>query len=113
MLKLICLNVGANGSGQATAIAVEETANNAVRSSTYALCLLNAGDSLQRYCMDNNVKLSKLSCVAFTSLSPHNTSGLPGLILALSSLGVASITLLGPPGLQSYVHSIQQFVKRR
>ena len=49
-------------------------------------CLINAGDTVQRFCSENRIKLSRVSCLIITSLAPHNVSGLPGLVLCLSSL---------------------------
>ena len=49
-------------------------------------CLINVGDTTQRFCGENRIKLSRVRCVIVTSLAPHNASGLPGILLCLSSL---------------------------
>ena len=49
--------------------------------------LVNAGDSTQRLCMDNRLKLGRVSCVVVTSLAPHNVSGLAGILLSLADEG--------------------------
>jgi hypothetical protein len=48
--------------------------------------LINCGDSTQRICSENRIKLSNISLILLSSLSPHNISGLPGLLLSLSTL---------------------------
>lgn len=111
-MKLICLNSGTNGSGMTAAVVVETTLPNAMRSAVFPLCLVNAGDSIQRFCMDGNVKLSKLQFIVITSLSPHCISGLPGLILGLSGIGLEQLTVIGPLGLGSYVNSTRAFANR-
>lgn len=111
-MKLISLNSGCNGSGMSTAVALEATLPNAMSSSLYALCLVNAGDSIQKFAMDSNVKFSKLQFIVITSLSPHCVSGLPGLILGLSGIGLASLTIIGPIGLAKYMDSAKAFTNR-
>ena len=85
---------------------------NAMSSALYALCLVNAGDSIQRFCMDSNVKFSKLQFIVITSLSPHCISGLPGLILGLSGIGLERLTIVGPVGLKDYMNSVRAFTNR-
>lgn len=48
--------------------------------------LINVGDSTQRFCLENKIKLAKVSIILVTSLASHNVSGLPGMIHCLSSL---------------------------
>ena len=95
------------------AIVSEERLPNATATLIFAQCLINVGESLQRFCMDNNIKLSKLNTIMVSSLSPHHTSGLPGLIIALSGLGLAEVNIIGPPGLDSYVNATKAFANRR
>jgi hypothetical protein len=76
-------------------------------------CLINAGDSSQRFCGDNRMKLSRIKCIILTSLAPHNVSGLPGMILCLSSLGVGHLKIFGPPGTQGLIDSMSTFINRR
>lgn len=45
--------------------------------------LFNCGDGTQRLCMENKVKLSKLSGIFFSSLSPKKIGGFPGICSAL------------------------------
>ena len=86
------------------AIVSEERLPNATATLIFAQCLINVGESLQR---------SKLNTIMVSSLSPHHTSGLPGLIIALSGLGLAEVNIIGPPGLDSYVNATKAFANRR
>lgn len=49
-------------------------------------CLINAGDSTQRFLLENKIKISAIRIIIVTSLSPSHISGIPGLIHALSTL---------------------------
>ena len=75
--------------------------------------LINCGDSTQRFCSEHKLKLSKVSAILITSLAPRNISGLPGVILTLSSLGIGKIKLIGPYGLQGIIDNMTTFVNRR
>ena len=77
--ELRLLTCGHNGTGLS---AVVGSANNVSASGTS--CLFNVGDSTQRFCGENRIKLARVSCVVITSLAPHNVAGLPGLLLLLS-----------------------------
>ena len=73
------LTCGHNGTGFS---ALVNSSNDVCTSSSS--CLLNVGDSTQRFCGDNRIKLARVNCVVITSLAPHNVAGLPGLLLLLS-----------------------------
>lgn len=59
-----------------------ETGGNAVLNRLF----VNVGDGTLRYCMENKIKLSQVSCIIITSLCPHNIAGFPGVFLSLSDL---------------------------
>ena len=48
--------------------------------------MFNAGDSCQLCCGSMKMKLKYVKYIFLSSLAPHNTSGLPGLIHSLSDL---------------------------
>ena len=75
--------------------------------------LVNVGDSAQRFCNENRIKLMNISCIVITSLSPHNISGFPGIFLSLSDLGVGEITVVGPSGIKRYIDIMTPFINRK
>jgi hypothetical protein len=101
--------------------------------------IIGVGDSAQRFCADNRVKLSRTRCVFLPSLSPHNVSGLPGLLLGLSDLvsdwkttlsyfiplqrsprhlftssqGCGSLTIIAPVGIRGLLDSMAAFTNRK
>lgn len=80
--RLIC---GSNGSGFSSMLNVFQI-NKIGNASLFQSVLFNCGDSTQLACLQKKVKLQKLVIILFTSLAPHNTGGLPGIILCLSDL---------------------------
>ncbi len=52
----------------------------------FSRCLVNVGDGTQRFCKENRIKLTSVSCVIISSLTPHNVSGFPGIFLSLSDM---------------------------
>lgn len=108
-----CLTSGANATGLSGVISIEKLAQFGLESSVVSLCMLNAGDSVQRYCTEHKFKLFKVECIILTSLSPHNVSGLAGILLSLSSMGVGKVTIIGPQGTEGFVNALTPFVNRR
>ncbi len=78
-----------------------------------ACCLLNCGDSTLRACQERKVKLSRLGLIVLTSLAPHCVAGLASILLALSAVGRAEATILGPDGCAEFVSRLGAFVNRR
>jgi hypothetical protein len=74
---------------------------------------VNVGDSTTRWCAENAIKLSSVRAVLLTSLAPQYASGLPGLLLSLSALGVGNLLVVGPAGLQGLLDSMEVFTNRR
>ena len=112
-LKLISLISGANGCGISTAVGSHLNLTNANGQSFHIFILLNCGDCVQRCCMDNAIKLNKLKIILISSLCPHNISGLPGLLLYLSGIGLDSTILIGPPGIKQFVEACKLFVNKK
>eukprot|EP00941_MAST-03F_sp_MAST-3F-sp1_P004562 g4562.t1 len=75
--------------------------------------LFNVGENTQRICMDNKIKLRKLSSVFFSRLDADSCLGAPGLIMTLSGFGSATVQFVGPVGTSKFVHASRHFVKRR
>lgn len=63
--------------------------------------------------MEYRIKLKDIRCICLTALCPAYASGVPGIILALSDLGVGNITIIGPPGLQGLISNMHCFTNRR
>lgn len=132
--SVTCLNCGYNGGGHASIVSFEReglslTSDKAI----LGRCLVNVGDGTQRFCNENRVNLSAISCIVVTSLAPHNLAGFPGVFLSLSDLvsthswrgaklfnnivfwlqGVGNITVIGPPGIKSSIDLMLPFTNRK
>lgn len=84
---------GSNGSGFSTMLNIEYMTSVDEKSLKQSI-LFNCGDSTQQACLQAKLKLQKLTTIIITSLSPHNTSGLPGIIFCLPSLVRLSCSML-------------------
>lgn len=62
---------------------------------------------------ENGIKLAKVSSILLTSLGTQYTSGLSGVLLTLSSLGVGHVRIIGPAGLCGLMHSMDCFTNRK
>lgn len=78
-----------------------------------AKVLLNAGDSTQRFCIENKIKLARVTCIVLSSLAPCNISGLIGVLLCLSDVGCGAVTIIAPPGAAGIVHNLGPFVNKK
>jgi hypothetical protein len=76
-------------------------------------CLINAGDSTVKYCIENKIKLRHIQCICITALCPTYVGGLPAVILQLSDLGVGHVSIIGPPGLTGLLSNMAIFTNRR
>lgn len=76
---------GYNGTGYSTLISVEYTSSSG-ENVVLNRCLANVGDGTIRFCKENKIKLSGISCIVVTSLAPHSISGFPGVFLSLSDM---------------------------
>ncbi len=85
--QLSILTSGCNGSGHAALVSIDKTIRSERR--IFNRIFLNVGDSTQRFCQEHRIKLSSISTIIITSLSPHNISGFPGVFLSLSDLVIA------------------------
>lgn len=80
------LTCGVNGTGLSSLLNVERVSNITQERHICYSALINVGDGCQRFCIENRIKLNKLSVVIITSLAPHNISGLCGIIHCISTL---------------------------
>lgn len=73
--------------------------------------LFNCGDCVQRVANEHKVRLSKLSDLFITSLSPNTIGSLPGMMLSLMDLNnIGRRRIHGPPGLCAFIESACTFV---
>ena len=74
--------------------------------------IFNAGEGLQRFCIEHRVKLSKINHVFLTRVSSETAGGLPGLLLTLAGIGEAgmAVNIWGPSDLQYLVDAMRTFV---
>lgn len=110
---LCCLSSGLNATGHSLLFSLEEGASTTADRRIHSRCLINAGDSTQRFCMDNKIKLMRVTCLVVSSLAPHNVSGLAGILLCLADLGAASLTIIAPPGIKGLLHTMTPFTNRK
>lgn len=83
---LTALTCGRNATGLSAMFSIEKELYSSNESTILSRCLVNVGDTTQRFCSENRIKLSRVCCIILTSLAPHNVSGLPGILLCLSNL---------------------------
>ena len=83
---LTALTCGRNATGLSAMFSIEKELYSSNESTILSRCLVNVGDTTQRFCGENRIKLSRVCCIIITSLAPHNVSGLPGILLCLSNL---------------------------
>ncbi|ETV88656.1 hypothetical protein, variant 1 [Aphanomyces astaci] len=74
--------------------------------------LFNAGEGLQRLCMEHRVRLAKLHHVCLTELTSSTVGGLPGLILTVSDTGKKGLNVFGPSGTKSFMRATRHFLHR-
>ncbi|KAL3682128.1 hypothetical protein R1sor_000150 [Riccia sorocarpa] len=74
--------------------------------------IFNAGEGLQRFCLEHKVKLSKLDHVFLTRVCSETASGVPGLLLTLSNTGEngIAVNLWGPSDLNYLVDAMRTFI---
>ena len=108
-----CLTSGYSGTGISSLVSVEEVSRASGESRDVSKCLFNVGDSTQRFCIENKIKLSRVSCIVLSSLAACHVSGLPGVLLCLSDLGAAAVAIVGPVGTAGLVHNMTPFVNKK
>lgn len=122
--QITSLISGYNATGYSTLLSVvkcqrssaAESENNLEADENVAVMnriLINVGDGTQRFCSENRIKLSSLSMIVISSLSPHNLAGFPGIFLSLSDLGVAALDVVGPPGIKACIDLMLPFINRK
>ena len=74
--------------------------------------LFNAGDGVQRFCLEHGVRLARCDHVFITRLDPTTLGGLAGLLLTLDDNGTHSVTLIGPVGLGAWAKALRHVVAR-
>ncbi|KAH9093307.1 hypothetical protein Ae201684P_008963 [Aphanomyces euteiches] len=74
--------------------------------------LFNAGEGLQRLCMEHRVRLAKLQHVCLTQVNSSTVGGLPGLILTVSDTGKKGLKIVGPTGTHAFMRATRHFLYR-
>ena len=112
--------LGTNANGLAPSILVRTIRGN---------YLFNAGDGLQRFCIEHKVKMSKINGIFLTDLSSQTTGGLPGALLTMSDLsgdavvskdttnlendnGLKQTHIYGPQGTGKFLYAMRHFFYR-
>ena len=103
--SLTVLTCGRNATGLSAMFTVQREHYIASESIVLSRCLINVGDTTQRFCGENRIKLFPVRCVIITSLAPHNVSGLPGILLCLSALVILCPQLLPFVWMQDFIQT--------
>lgn len=74
--------------------------------------LFNCGESVQRFCFEHKVRLSRIRNVFVTRCSWENVGGVPGLAMSLRDVGVQSVRLHGPATLTNFQRAAGVFMRR-
>ncbi|EDS28618.1 ribonuclease Z, mitochondrial [Culex quinquefasciatus] len=72
--------------------------------------LFNCGEGTQRLAYEHKTKLSSLENIFMTRTCWERIGGLPGICLTMQDVGVPSVTLHGPPGLDELFKAMSRFV---
>lgn len=80
---------------------------------THQRYLFNCGEGTQRLAHEHKVKLARLEHAFITYKSWENIGGLPGLALTIQDIGVPSIMLHGPPGVEHLFRITSNFLLTR
>ncbi|CAM6036402.1 unnamed protein product [Sphagnum compactum] len=74
--------------------------------------IFNAGEGLQRFCIEHKIKLSKINHIFLTRVSSETGGGLPGLLLTLANIGEVgmAVNIWGTSDLQYLVNAMRTFV---
>lgn len=72
--------------------------------------LFNCGEGTQRLAYEHKTKLSCLENIFITRTCWERIGGLPGICLTMQDVGVPSVTLHGPPGLDELFKAMRRFV---
>ncbi|XP_055594347.1 ribonuclease Z, mitochondrial-like [Uranotaenia lowii] len=72
--------------------------------------LFNCGEGTQRLAYEHKTRLSCLENIFMTRTSWDRIGGLPGICLTMQDVGVPSVRLHGPPGLEELFRAMRRFV---
>lgn len=80
--------------------------------------IFNAGEGLQRFCTEHQIKLSQVDHICLTRVCSETAGGLPGLLLTLAGMknespqSAGKVEIWGPPNLDLLVNAMKIFVPR-
>jgi ribonuclease Z len=74
--------------------------------------LINAGEGLQRFCMEHRARLVRVDMLLLTAVSTLTLGGLTGMLLTLADMGRKSMTVYGGPGLWDFLYGVRHFMRR-
>ncbi|KAL8139464.1 hypothetical protein V2J09_005485 [Rumex salicifolius] len=74
--------------------------------------VFNAGEGLQRFCVEHKIKLSKIDHIFLSRVCSETAGGLPGLLLTLATIGEMGmcVNVWGPSDLNILVEAMKLFV---
>lgn len=74
--------------------------------------VFNAGEGLQRFCVEHKIKLSKIDHLFLSRVCSETAGGLPGLLLTLAAMGEVGmcVNVWGPSDLNILVEAMNLFV---
>ncbi|KAE9467863.1 hypothetical protein C3L33_00244, partial [Rhododendron williamsianum] len=76
--------------------------------------IFNAGEGLQRFCMEHKIKLSKIDHIFLSRVCSETAGGLPGLFLTLAAIGDEgmAVNVWGPSDLKYFVDAMRSFIPK-
>eukprot|EP00002_Diphylleia_rotans_P025872 TRINITY_DN5137_c0_g1_i14.p1 TRINITY_DN5137_c0_g1~~TRINITY_DN5137_c0_g1_i14.p1 ORF type:complete len:465 (+),score=56.03 TRINITY_DN5137_c0_g1_i14:86-1480(+) len=75
--------------------------------------LFNCGEGTQRFCMENKIRLLRLTDLFCTQMHIRNLGGFPGMIFTLADTGALNLNIHGPVGMSHFVDSIKSIAQFR
>ncbi|XP_024515118.1 tRNAse Z TRZ4, mitochondrial isoform X1 [Selaginella moellendorffii] len=72
--------------------------------------IFNAGEGMQRFCVEHKIKLSKIDHILFTRVCSETCGGLPGALLTLARDLEATVNIWGPSKLQFLLNAMSTFI---
>ncbi|XP_058180821.1 tRNase Z TRZ3, mitochondrial [Rhododendron vialii] len=76
--------------------------------------IFNAGEGLQRFCIEHKIKLSKIDHIFLSRVCSETAGGLPGLFLTLAAIGDEgmAVNVWGPSDLKYFVDAMGSFIPK-
>lgn len=71
--------------------------------------IFNAGEGLQRFCLQHRIRFSKIDHVFLTRINSETAGGIPGFLLTLASMEM-KVKISGPTNLDRFFDAMRTFI---